>query len=138
METDHGLAGASRAADPRWPLEVSGHDHPLIGMEEDHPILDRAAHHLGEELGFHACEPGSGAGILELPFDMTILVGDFRLVGFDHELMWSALRAVKVRKHDSRRALRSSGNQEIEGAFERLGVECSLNRQELFISVERA
>ena len=94
-------------------------------MEEDHPILDGPAHHLGQVLRVRPGEPRSGASVLELPLDLAVLLrrrGLLRLpVRFDH----------------GDGPVRVPEGHKIERPFEPLGSERLLESQQLFVGINR-
>ena len=73
VQPDDRLAGAGRAADPCRALEPARDDRPLVGVEEDHPVLDRASEDVGEELRLGAGEPGARSVVVELILDLTVV-----------------------------------------------------------------
>ena len=108
VQANDGLARAGGTAHPRRTLVAARRRAPLIGVQENHPVLDGSADHVGQELRLDPGEPGAGPLIVQQPFEFEILGGNHRWSG----RRWSLRRwgGIGSTLHvDNARCLRARG-----------------------------
>ena len=73
MQANDGLARAGGTAHPGGTQIAASRCAPLVGMQKDHPVLDRSADHVGQELRLDSGERGAGPLVVQQPFEFEIL-----------------------------------------------------------------